>query len=223
MTPQYLSPRITSNIQLPSKFQSSVGSIASNKGSVVKFEDQRHIPTQNPPLDDSFTREEKANLTTSASHPILSSIKNKNSIYYGEDDEDLNQSLKYMYPEPGHRDTFVQGVYNQSLVPKRYKSPDKIIESNPYYQLGSTYSQRKAGSVAMSRNSYDVATKYGNGIPPSYGRIIGLSKRLDKGVSDRMKFDDSQKDFQDAVKEIVNSERQMSRFQANALNVINQR
>ncbi len=221
-TPQATySPRLSYTIQAPSRFQGSVGSVASNKGSVVRFEDQQHEPSHPPALDDTFTREEKG-LTVSASQPILKPQVNQN-VHYGEDDGDLQENLKYMYPEPGLRDTFVKGVYNQSLRPKRYLSPTNAMEANPYYQLGSTYSQRKAGSVAQTRNSYEEATNYAQGVPPSYGRIIGLSRRLDKGVSDKMRVDDSQKDFQDAVKEMVNNEKQMSRFQTNALNVINHR
>lgn len=161
-----------------------------------------------------------------------------------DEDEDYEENLRLMYPEPGLRDTFVPGVYIDSHTHSKYgMPPQRIMEQNPYYQLGSTYSQRKAGSVAMTRNSMSQATNYGNGHPPSYGRIIGLSRRLDQGVANRMKFDDSMKDHHDAIKELVNQEksstgfnklepdysrpafspRQNSKFQTNALNMINHR
>lgn len=218
-TPQTTySPRLSYSIQPPNRFQSSVGSVASNKGSVVKFEDQHHEPSKPQGLDDTFEREEKA-LTASASQPIIKPTYSQ-SVYYGEDDEEMGENLKYMYPEPGNRNTFVKGVYNQSIVTNKY-GPEALIQSNPYYQLGSTYSQRKGGSVAMTRQSYDTATKYANGIPPSYGRIIGLSRRLDKGVCDKLKLDDAQKDFQDSLKDLVNQEKH--KFQQSALNMINHR
>jgi len=230
-------PRFTNSVQMPSIFQGPLGSVASNKGSVVKFEDQKYDDNKLP-LDDTFTREEHT-LTASASQPIIkNTVSGRYNTQLDDDEENFNEkNLRLMYPEPGYRDTFVDGVHHDSHVRRIYLSPDRAMEKNPYYQLGSTYSQRKTGSVAMTRNSFDVATKYASGVPPSYGRIIGLSRRLDKGVSDRMKLDDAQKDHQEAIKELVNHEksmngfgktapispRQMSQFQSNALNMINQR
>lgn len=115
------------------------------------------------------------------------------------------------------------------------------MDHNPYYNLGSTYSQRKMGSVAKTRQSMSEATQFGNGHVPSYGRIIGLSRRLDQGVFSKMKTEDALKEHHDAIKELVDQEkrssgfskmpseysrtafspRSYSQFQKNALNVIN--
>lgn len=229
------------SVQMPHQFQGPVGSVASNKGSVAKFEDQQLGQDKN--FDDTFTRDDKG-LTASASQPIIQShaMRRYHSPMMDDDEEEYAENLKMMYPEPGLRETFVPGVYFDSHVHRKYLSPQKAMEQNPYYHLGSTYSQKKMGSVAMTRNTFDTATKYGNGHPPSYGRIIGLSRRLDQGVSHKLKCDDALKDHQDAIKELVNQEkgmsgfndvssknysrtafspRQYSQFQKSALNVIN--
>lgn len=236
-SPHTFRPYYSRSIQMPNNFDRSVGQLASNRASVAKFEDQRHGDENN--LDDTFTREEKV-LATSASQPVINSHSMPRYNYFDDDDDNYAENLKLMYPEPGLRETFVPGVHFAIHKPK-YLSPEKAMENNPYYQLGSTYSHRKMGSVAMTRQSYDNATKYGNGVPPSYGRIIGLSRRLDQGVSQKLKHNDAFKDHQDAIKELVNQEkgnagfynmntdyskttispRQYTQFQKNALNVIN--
>ena len=235
----------TNMIPYPSQFQKSMGSVASNKGSVARFEDQQLGKA--PGLDDTFIREEKT-LTASASQPIIKSnaMRRYTSPPFDDDDDpQMAQNLKFMYPEPGLKDTFVNGVYTQSLNPgrKQYLSPQNAMEENPYFSMGSTYSQRKMGSVALTRNSMKEATNFGNGHPPSYGRIIGLSRRLDKDVNHKMRFVDNQKQHQDAIKELVDIEKGNSgfndvkssygshsngvmpytQFQKNALNVINNR
>jgi hypothetical protein len=231
-------PRYNYSVQMPSNPNQYVGSMASNKGSVAKFEDQKHGHTSNK-LDDTFTREEKT-MTMSASQPILKNYRTvgRYSNPYDDDDEDFATNLKLMYPEPGLRETFVNGVNFDSHT--KHLSPQRAMENNPMYHLGSVYSQRKTGSVAMAKELMDTATRNGNGIMPSYGRIIGLSRRLDKGVSLKLKKDDALKDHQNAVKELVSQEknnsgfhdmtskyeqtyspRQYSQFQKNALNVIN--
>ena len=127
------------------------------------------------------------------------------------------------------------------IIGNKYLSPEKTVTQNPYYDLDSKYSQRKMGSVAKTRYSMSEATNFGNGHPPSYGRIIGLSRRLDQGVFNKMKTEDALKDHHDAIKELVDQEkkssgfskqpseysrtafspRSYSQFQKNALNVIN--
>lgn len=47
-----------------------------------------------------------------------------------------------------------------------------------------------------------VATEYAEGRAPSYGRIIGLSQRLDRSVRQKMAVSDVVKQQNDALKEI---------------------
>lgn len=162
---------------------------------------------------------------------------------YNQDDDDDNyeENLKYMYPEPGLRDTFVPGVYIDSHTQRKYLSPERAMQNNPYYALGTTYSQQRTSSLGPYSQSFKNATMFGRGHPPSYGRIIGLSRRLDKGVNERMRYIDSMKDHEDAINQLINdqkqstgynkpkrdyagvtfSPRQHSQFQKSALNVIN--
>ena len=245
--PMTYRPPMSNTVQMPINFAHVPGTVASNKGSVAKFEDQKLGHGDNN-LDDTFTREEK-NLTASASVPTIRSnaMRRYNNGPYDIDDDDDNEyaeKLKLMYPEPGLKNTFVKGVYNDSLVAKkRYLSPETAVQSNPYYALDNTYSQRKMGSVAFSRNTMKEATNFGNGHPPSYGRIIGLSRRLDTDVKHKMRYVDALKDHQDAIKQLVDQEKSVSgfndvkssygshsqsqipytQFQKNALNVINNR
>lgn len=237
-------PQINNHVQYPSQFQSGMNTVASNKGSVAKFEDQQLGNRGN--LNDTFIREDN-NLTASASQPIIKSnaMRRYVSPPFDDDDEpEMGESLKFMYPEPGLKSTFVKGTYNDSLLPSRkHLSPEPAVHRNPYYDLGNTYSARKMGSVAFSRNSFKEATNFGNGHAPSYGRIIGLSRRLDKDVGHKMRYVDSFKDHQDAIKELADQEKgatgfndvkssygtssrapmPYTQFQKNALNVINNR
>lgn len=113
----YMPPKTKNVVRFPSNFDMIPGSEASNKGSVARFEDQKMGRSDN--LDDTFTREEK-NLVSSASQPIIkSNVMTRYANPYDDDDEEFEQNLKYMYPEPGLRNTFVEGVYNQSLRRKK--------------------------------------------------------------------------------------------------------
>mmetsp|Transcript_8735 Transcript_8735/g.9925 ORF Transcript_8735/g.9925 Transcript_8735/m.9925 type:complete len:91 (-) Transcript_8735:16-288(-) len=85
--------------------------VASNRGSVAKFEDQMHGKDTN--FDDTFTRDDKG-LASSLSQPVIQSNAMPNYGYFDDNGIDYSQSLKYLYPEPGLRDTFVEGVYIDS-------------------------------------------------------------------------------------------------------------
>lgn len=41
------------------------------------------------------------------------------------------------------------------------------------------------------RRSVEEATRMGDGSPPSYSRIIGLSKRLDKNMAHKLRHQDA--------------------------------
>ena len=92
-------------MRVPYPFEKPSGMIASNRASVAKFEDQKHGQDG---LDDTFTREEKG-LMSSASQPAIQSYTMP-QYPTGDDDDNYEENLKLMYPEPGLRDTFVPGV-----------------------------------------------------------------------------------------------------------------
>lgn len=68
-----------------------------------------------------------------------------------------------------------------------------------------------------------VATEYAEGRAPSYGRIIGLSQRLDRSVRQKMAVSDVVKKQNDALKEIqkVGAPQKRATFQQSALSVVN--
>ena len=94
-----------------------------------------------------------------------------------------------MYPEPGHRETFVKGV-----MPVKSVKPDRksqVGEPLRYSMNNSFLQGTLSGRQGLATNSEKVATDFANGYAPSYGRILGLSGRLDKSVRARMSLGDT--------------------------------
>ena len=81
-----------------------------------------------------------------------------------------------MYPEPGLRDTFVTSSRPmKSMKPMKYGSQST---GNLQQTIDFEKSQRSR-RVMRPGEINRVATEYADGRAPSYGRILGLSQRLD--------------------------------------------
>lgn len=106
-----------------------------------------------------------------------------------------------MYPEPGHRDTFVEAAR-----PQKSQKPNgdaKSMYDHMRYNMHEDFrasipSQRKW----QASESIGLAMNEGHGMEPSYGRIMGLAQRLDKSVRQKMRVSDVVKQQEDAMKEL---------------------
>ncbi len=58
---------------------------------------------------------------------------------------------------------------------------------NPFMNATSSRRQR------LGRENHEAAVHYSEGREPTYGRIMGLSQRLDRAVKNKMKLGDAEK------------------------------
>ena len=82
--------------------------------------------------------------------------------------------------------------------------------------MGQSYSPKRLSYQETLQRARDVG-----GEAPSYGRILGLSQRLDKNISRRMRHEDAFQMQQRAMKELVQQQSEtLNQFQKNALNIL---